>query len=115
MSKLQRDLQHVVLTDEDNPVVLHDLTNRTIFDYWLNTLVFNDFFYSQNVPHWMFRFLRYTSSYSSICRQKWFKDLCHSFRAYLMRHFYFVDRRSVLEKYTLTYIKDVDLQGYLDL
>lgn len=116
MSKLQRDLQHVVLLDmvTKGDYTLRDLTNRTIFDYWRYTSVFSDFFLSQNVPDWQLSFLK-KLSYSRICRLGWFKDLCHSFRSYIMRHFYCVERRNVLEKYSLTYTKDVDFQRMFDL
>lgn len=117
MSKLQRDLQHVVLLDmvDKDDYALRDLTNHTIFDYWFFVPVFSDFVLSQKVPDWQIKFLLRMPPYSSVCRLKWFKDLCHSFRSYIMRHFYYVERRDVLERYSLTYTKEVDFQRMFDL
>ena len=115
MSKLQRDLQHIVLLDtEANDYALRDLSNRTIYDYWRYTPVFSDFFISQSVPDWQLNLLK-KLSYARLCRVKWFKDLCRDFRSYLMRHFYCVERRDVLKKYTLTHTKKIDFGQMFDL
>ena len=113
MSKLQRDLKCIVLVNTSDST-LCDVTNRSIYDYWRYTPVFSDFVSSQCVPDWCVRFMR-SFTYSRVCRDKWFKNVCHNFRSYIMRHFYFVERRDCLDQYELTCTKDIDLQKSFDL
>ena len=118
MSKFQRNLQHVILVDlassADHTHIMRDVTNHTIYDYWSHTPVFEDYISVCNVPSWQMKFI-YNFSYTRICRYTWFKNLCHNFRAYLMRHFYCAERRDCLEKFSLTYTKGIDFQRLFDI